>query len=67
MGDPKKIRILTVSDIHSTATLLDDLKVAVARHDANVLACVGDVLDAEAKGSGMLPPSECARRIAGLV
>ena len=62
----RKIRVLSVSDIHSVATLLDDLQEAVERHKPDILACVGDIIDFEARGRGMLPPSECGKRIAYL-
>jgi Icc-related predicted phosphoesterase len=67
MAEPeRKIKVLTVSDIHSVGSLLDELKAAVERHGPDVLAFVGDLLDADAFGSGMLRAEECARRIAGL-
>jgi Icc-related predicted phosphoesterase len=62
----RKIRVLTVSDIHSVATLLDELQQAVERHKPDILACVGDIIDFEARGRGMLPPSECGKRIANM-
>src|SRR5688572_23295831 len=62
----RKIKILTVSDIHSVASLLDDLQRAVERHNPDLLACVGDILDFEAMAPGMLPPSECGKRLAAL-
>ena len=45
-----EIKVPTVSDIHSVATLLDDLQEAVGRHKPDILACVGDIIDFEAKG-----------------
>lgn len=62
----RKIKVLTVSDIHSVAALLDDLRHAVERHRPDILACVGDIVDFEGSGQGMIPPAECGARIANL-
>jgi Icc-related predicted phosphoesterase len=62
----RKIKILTVSDIHSVASLFDDLDRAVERHKPDLLACVGDILDFDATAAGMLRPSECGKRLAAL-
>jgi len=42
-----KVRVLTVTDLHLRRSLYDQLKEAVAEHEPDVVACVGDFLDAE--------------------
>lgn len=66
MQHTKRVKILTVSDIHSSDALLGDLHDAVARHKPDVLGCIGDILDADGTDPGMIPPNECAGRIAAL-
>jgi Icc-related predicted phosphoesterase len=60
------IKVLTVSDLHSVKCLYSDLREAVDRYQPDILACAGDILDADATSSDMFPPDECARIISSL-
>ncbi len=60
-----KLRVLTVTDLHQRAALYEQLSAAVERHKPDVLACVGDFLDAEFEAD-VIPSAEAAKILAGL-
>lgn len=61
------LRVMTVSDLHQRHSLLAQLQEAVTRERPNVLACVGDVLDAcEPLREGCLRAEEIALLLAEL-
>jgi len=60
------IRILTVTDLHQLGVLYDGLEKAVERHKPNIVALVGDAIDANTGQYCDIPKDECARRLASL-
>ena len=67
MKSYRAIRLLTVSDIHQSQTLYRQLSAAVTLHQPDVVACVGDVLDAiEFSPARQFTPAECACHLANL-
>jgi predicted phosphodiesterase len=60
------IKVLTVSDLHSVRRLYGDLQDIVHHYQPDVLACLGDILDADATSSEMFQPGECAAIISAL-
>jgi Icc-related predicted phosphoesterase len=60
------IRVLTVSDLHQVQVLYQHLEKAVERHKPQVVAIVGDAIDAGNDRHHGLSKPECARRLAGL-
>src|SRR5712671_6832553 len=60
------IRTLTVTDLHQVKVLYDGLEKAVERHHPQIVALVGDAIDANNDEYCDLPKAECARRLASL-
>src|SRR5260221_6363297 len=60
------IRILTVTDLHQARVLYDGLEKAVERHKPQIVAIVGDAIDANDDKYCDLPKAECARKLANL-
>jgi len=61
------LKILTVSDLHQSRVLYDQLRQAVERHRPDLVAMVGDVLDATQNDRDQDPSkAECAKHLAGL-
>lgn len=53
----RKIRVLTVTDLHQRRPLYEQLREAVAEHKPDIVACVGDFLDlGEAAGQSLSVP-----------
>lgn len=66
-GDPQHVRVLTVADLHQSRSLFPQLTAVVAEHRPDVVAFVGDMLDAFPDPKNRrLKPGDCARAIAGL-
>src|SRR5713101_804590 len=59
-------RILTVTDLHQLRVLYDGLQKAVERHKPQIVALVGDAIDANLDQYCDIPKAECARRLASL-
>lgn len=62
----QKIKVLTVSDIHRSKTHYRNLAAAVKEHRPDVVALLGDFLDASGSSESKLPVDECARALARL-
>ena len=60
------IRILTATDLHQLRVLYDGLEKVVERHKPEIVALVGDAIDANLDQYCDLPKAECARRLARL-
>lgn len=61
------IKILNVADVHQSKTLFGQLSDAVEQHQPDVVACVGDVLDAlDFSAEVQFTPEECAVLLASL-
>ena len=58
------MKVLTVSDLHQRRSLYDQLAAAVAIQKPDLLALVGDFLDLDGHGRGMLTPKAAANGIA---
>jgi metallophosphoesterase superfamily enzyme len=54
------ITVLTVADLHRGKALYDLLRTAIAPHRPDILALVGDFLDATGEQQGKLTTEECA-------
>jgi Icc-related predicted phosphoesterase len=61
-----KKKILTVTDLHCNRRLYELLTAAVQRHEPDVVAVVGDFLDATGETEGKLNVEECARVLSQL-
>jgi metallophosphoesterase superfamily enzyme len=55
------ITVLTVADLHRGKVLYNLLRTAIARHRPDILALVGDFLDATGEQEGKLTTEECVR------
>jgi Calcineurin-like phosphoesterase len=62
----KSIRVLTVTDLHQVADLYTSLEQAVAEHQPDVLALVGDFLHGGLLTPGHYSVPECASLLAAL-
>lgn len=62
----QKIKVLTVSDIHRSKEHYRNLAAAVKAHRPDVVALLGDFLDASGSSDDKLPIDECARALARL-
>lgn len=61
------MRVLTVTDLHQSRLLYDQLRIAVSEHKPDVVAFVGDFLDCcEPAGDPRLTPQQCARALSSL-
>lgn len=61
MKDPQKnITLLAVADLHSSKSLYAQLHQAVNQHQPDILALVGDTMDAWPAGADALAPEQCA-------
>jgi Icc-related predicted phosphoesterase len=60
---PIKVKIITVADIHASQKHYEYLAKAVATHRPDVVALVGDFLDATGKTDGKLTVEDCARAL----
>jgi Icc-related predicted phosphoesterase len=61
------VRVLTVSDLHQRIALLNDLSQAVETHAPDVVAIVGDVLEAiHVDAAQQYSAAQCANRLAAL-
>ncbi len=65
-SDSETIRVLTVADLHQRRSLYEQLETAVALHQPNILALVGDFLNVWQHGGNFLSVEECARRLNSL-
>lgn len=63
---PNKVKVLTVSDLHRSQKLYALLVSAVKKHKPDVVALVGDFLDATGEVNGKLPADECAQVLSRL-
>lgn len=64
---PRKVRVLTVTDLHQRHVLLPELARAVAIHQPDLVAIVGDVLEAVPRlAIEQVSASECAAQLAAL-
>lgn len=67
MKSNHSIKLLTVSDLHQSKALFQQLSDAVALHRPDLVACVGDVLDALGfSARTQFATDECAVRLAKL-
>lgn len=63
----RKIRVLSVTDLHQRGSLLDQLKEAVRKHSpVDVVVCVGDFLDAGPPDETVVSVEATAERLASL-
>ncbi len=62
----KRVRVLTITDIHQRKWMYEALEQAVGLHKPDVLCLVGDFLCGGFERSGYLSESECAARLAAL-
>ena len=63
----KKIRVLSVTDLHQKEHLLDQLQAAVREHGpVDVVVCVGDFLDAEEPDASVISVEATADRLSSL-
>lgn len=62
----QKITILTVSDLHRSRILYDQLAKAVEELSPDIVAVLGDFLDAGSDETGKLSTIECAQHLANL-
>ena len=62
----QKITLLTAADLHRSESLLNELRDAVARHQPNIVALVGDFLHAGDDNKGRVSVTECAKKLASL-
>jgi Icc-related predicted phosphoesterase len=60
------MKILTVSDLHQSRRLYDELSAAVRMHTPHLVAVVGDTLDMDDAGGRELSFHECAERLRSL-
>jgi Icc-related predicted phosphoesterase len=60
------MRVLTVADLHQRRALYDRLAAAVAVHKPDVVCLVGDFLDLDGQGEGLLTPEAAACELADL-
>lgn len=63
---PNKVKVLTVADLHRSQKLYALLVSAVDKHKPDVVALVGDFLDATGETKGMLPVQDCAHTLSRL-
>src|ERR1044071_202748 len=62
----QSITILTAADLHRSSNLYSQLQAAVIRHRPDILALVGDFLDATDDHAGKLSTEECAQALSRL-
>ena len=60
------VRILTVTDLHQSRCLYDQLQAEVHRHQPDLVAVIGDFLDLADDQDLPMTKAECARVLAGL-
>jgi Icc-related predicted phosphoesterase len=63
---PTQVKVLTVADLHRSQKLYELLAKAVEKHKPDVVAVVGDFLDATEDTKGKLPVEDCARALSRL-
>lgn len=63
---PNRLSVLTVSDLHQSRILYDQLESAVRMHHPDLVAIVGDFLDSDDAGGRELTRTECGRRLNAL-
>ena len=62
----KTVTVLTAADIHQRKPLYDELERAVKRHRPDIVALVGDFLDAGDRCAGRFTATECAEHLSRL-
>ena len=61
------VRVLTVADLHLRVSLYKQLEATVEKHQPDIVACVGDFLDADhPRPDGLLSPQEAASTLSSL-